>query len=88
MRVAKLYETSEKPVVSLEFFPPRDEKAEEKFDKIVDGLAKLEPDYMSVTFGAGGSTRDGSYKTVDKLFTEKKQPTVAYIAGYGLGPDE
>jgi len=88
MRVAKLYETSEKPVVSLEFFPPRDEKAEEKFDKIVDGLAELEPDYMSVTFGAGGSTRDGSYKTVNKLFAEKKQPTVAYIAGYGLGPDE
>jgi len=88
MKVGKSYETSKKPVVSFEFFPPRDEKAEQKFDGIVDKLANLNPDYMSVTFGAGGSTREGSYQTVHKLFTEKQLPTVAYIAGYGLGPDD
>ena len=88
MRVGKLYETSEKPVVSFEFFPPRDEKAEQKFDTIINDLAKLTPDYMSVTFGAGGSTREGSYQTVHKLFSDKKLPTVAYLAGYGLGPDD
>jgi methylenetetrahydrofolate reductase (NADPH) len=42
---------------------------------------------MSITFGAGGSTRDGSYQTVKELMTVKKQPTVAYIAGYGLDPE-
>lgn len=88
MRVAKLYETSKKPAVSFEFFPPRDEKAELKFDGIIDNLANLNPDYMSVTFGAGGSTREGSYQTVHNLITEKQLPTVAYIAGYGLGPDD
>lgn len=87
MNAAKLYETSNKPVISFEFFPPRDEKAEITFNKTIDGLAELEPDYMSVTFGAGGSTRDGSYQTVKNLL-EKKLPVVAYIAGYGLGPDE
>jgi methylenetetrahydrofolate reductase (NADPH) len=88
MRVLKLYENSEKPVVSFEFFPPRDEEAEKGFGKTIDGLAVMAPDYMSVTFGAGGSTRDGSYQTVKQLIADKNLPTVAYIAGYGLGPDE
>lgn len=87
MRVTKLYE-SKNPVVSMEYFPPRTEKAAETFGTTVDQLAKLKPDYMSVTFGAGGSTRDGSYQTVKQVMVDKKQPTVAYIAGYGLGPDE
>lgn len=88
MRVTELYARKDKPVVSLEFFPPRDEKAAEKFDTVVDALSAASPDYVSVTFGAGGSTRDGSYQTVKRLIAEKNLPTVAYIAGYGLGPDE
>jgi methylenetetrahydrofolate reductase (NADPH) len=87
MRVASLYESSKTLVISMEFFPPRDEKAAEKFGTIIDNLAELKPDYMSVTFGAGGSTRDGSYQTV-KTIMDKKIPTVAYIAGFGLSPDE
>ena len=88
MHIGQLYATSEKPVISFEFFPPRNEKAAETFDNVVDSLAALAPNYMSVTFGAGGSTRDGSYQTVNKLLIEKKIPTVAYIAGFGLGPEE
>lgn len=87
MRVTELYE-KKSPVVSMEFFPPRDDSAAAKFDGIVDKLADRNPDYMSVTFGAGGSNRDGSYQTVKKLVKEKELPSVAYIAGYGLGPDE
>ena len=87
MRVSSLYENSKKPVISMEFFPPRDEKAAEKFGAIIDKLAELKPDYMSVTFGAGGSDRDGSYQTVKNII-DKKLPTVAYIAGLGLAPDE
>ena len=86
MRVTNLYE-EEKPVISMEFFPPRTEKASGQFDTIIDSLAELSPDYMSVTFGAGGSDRDGSYQTVKKLMIDKNIPTVAYIAGYGIGPD-
>lgn len=87
MRVTDLYQKKQ-PVMSMEFFPPRDEKAEAKFGGIIDELAQMTPDYMSVTFGAGGSTRDGSYQTVNTIMVDKKLPTVAYIAGYGLGPDE
>lgn len=87
MRVTNLYARNQ-PVISMEFSPPRNEKAVNNFGGIIDQLAQLKPDYMSVTFGAGGSNREGSYQTVSTLMTDKKQPTVAYLAGYGLGPDE
>ncbi|MCD4678569.1 MAG: methylenetetrahydrofolate reductase, partial [Desulfobacula sp.] len=87
MRVNKLYENKQ-PVISMEFFPPRNQAASEKFEGLIDTLSALGPDYLSITFGAGGSTMDGSYQTVKELVSQKKMPTVAYIAGYGLGPDE
>lgn len=71
----------------MEFFPPRNQAGADKFGKTVDTLSELDPDYFSVTFGAGGSTRDGSYQAVRQLHTDKQLPTVAYIAGFGLGPD-
>jgi methylenetetrahydrofolate reductase (NADPH) len=87
MRVSNLYK-NKKNVISMEFFPPRNEKAAQSFGNIIDNLAAMKPDYMSITFGAGGSTRDGSYQTVKQVMIEKKQPTVAYIAGFGLGPND
>jgi len=87
MRVNTLYENKQ-PVISMEFFPPRNQAASEKFSGLIDTLSALHPDYLSITFGAGGSTRDGSYQTVKELRTKKKLPTVAYIAGCGLDPDE
>lgn len=88
MKVSELYGSKKDTVVSFEFFPPRDATAEEGFYKVVDDLTTLDPDYMSMTFGAGGSTKDGSYQAVKKMIKEKKLSTVAYIAGYGIGPNE
>jgi methylenetetrahydrofolate reductase (NADPH) len=51
-------------------------------------LAELKPDFVSVTFGAGGSTREGSRQLVEKLKNEKHLEVVAYFAGYGLGPED
>ncbi len=87
MHVAGLYKKNG-PVVSMEFFPPRNEKTAKSFEEVVEKLAMLSPDYMTVTFGAGGSTKDGSYQAVKKLRVDKKLPTVAYVAGYGLAPAE
>ena len=87
MRVSHLY-GKKAPAISFEFFPPRNEKAAVGFSQTVADLAALAPDYMSVTFGAGGSTRDGSYHAVKTIMKEHNQPTVAYLAGYGLGPEE
>ncbi len=86
MRAAQLYK-EKKTVLSFEFFPFRDDKTRASFNTVIDTLSPLTPDYYNVTFGAGGSTRDGSYDTVKNLL-DRNLPTVAYIAGFGLAPDE
>ncbi len=89
MRVANLYQESEKhPVISLEFSRPKTEKAAANLEKALDSLTTISPDYVSVTFGAGGSTREGSYELLNKLKNERGLNVVAYIAGIGLGPEE
>lgn len=50
--------------ISLEFFPPRDSAAQEKLEQSASALKALQPAYVSVTFGAGGSTRSGTADTV------------------------
>ena len=49
---------------SFEFYPPKTEAGAESLQKVHQRLAKLNPDFFSVTFGAGGSTRDKTYETV------------------------
>ncbi len=57
-----------RPVVSFEFFPTKTEEAEKTFlEKTVPALLQLQPDYCSVTYGAGGSTRDKTLLLVDRI---------------------
>lgn len=88
MKVTNIWESGQKPTVSFELFPPRSTKAAEKLEKAVDELVALKPDFVSVTFGAGGSTREGSRQLIEKLKNEKGQEVIAYFAGYGLGPED
>ncbi len=52
---------------SFEFFPPKTEQGKEKLQVVRDRLASVNPDFFSVTFGAGGSTRDRTLETVVNL---------------------
>lgn len=52
---------------SFEFFPPKTEDGKVKLRETCDALAKLKPKYFSVTFGAGGSTQQGTYDTVIEI---------------------
>lgn len=88
MRLTELWKSKGKPTVSFELFPARSEKAAVNLERAIDALAALGPDFVSVTFGAGGSTREGSRDLVDKLINQKKLEVVAYFACYGLGPDD
>lgn len=89
MKVADSYKNNAgKPVVSFEFFRAKTPKAAESLEKVLDLLAVTRHDYMSVTFGAGGSTREGSYQLIDKIKKDRGLNVVAYIAGIGLGPDD
>ena len=89
MRAAQVYaESKDKPVISYEFFRPKTEKAAQNLENSLDVLCQTPHDFMTVTFGAGGSTRDGSFQLIDKLQNERKEDVVAYIAGVGLGPED
>lgn len=88
MKVTDIWNASPKPTISFELFPARSEKAAVNLEKTIDALAALTPDFVSVTFGAGGSTREGSRHLIDKLKHEKGLDVIAYFACFGLGPDE
>ncbi|HPQ39528.1 MAG TPA: methylenetetrahydrofolate reductase [bacterium] len=84
-----MFQSKKPPFVSFELFPARDDAAVRRQNKAIDGLLALRPDFMSVTFGAGGSTREGSYELVRKLLqvTADETEVVAYVAAYGLDPE-
>lgn len=63
MNTQKKYEKT----FSCEFFPPKTEKGAEKLRTTLSELAELNPAYFSVTFGAGGSTQEGTYDTVKEI---------------------
>ena len=77
-----------KPTLSFEFFRPKTEKAAQNFETTMDTLSESNPDYVTVTFGAGGSSREGSFELVDNLKNRRGYEVVAYIAGVGLGPQD
>jgi methylenetetrahydrofolate reductase (NADPH) len=56
-----------KPTISFEFFPPKTPQGEEALLETAKTLSALNPSFMTVTFGAGGSTRDGTLKTLKAL---------------------
>ena len=57
----------DKPAFSLEFFPPREPASQERLVRTAKQLLAIHPSYVSVTFGAGGSTREGTADTVAML---------------------
>jgi len=59
--------TEKSPQFSFEFFPPKSAEGMEKLKTTRDELIKLNPKYVSVTFGAGGSTQQGSIETIQEM---------------------
>ena len=88
MKLIDIWSEKNKQTLSFELFPARSEKAAVRLNKTIDVLAALEPDFVSVTFGAGGSTREGSRQLIEKLKVEKGLEMLAYFAGYGLRPQD
>ncbi|MFN3493556.1 MAG: methylenetetrahydrofolate reductase, partial [Hydrogenophaga sp.] len=56
--------------ISLEFFPPKTPEGAEKLRAVRQQLYALKPEFCSVTFGAGGSTQDGTLQTVSEIMAE------------------
>lgn len=71
------------PVISFEVFPPAPGAPEERFWRAVDRLAPLGPMYFSVTYGAGGSTRDRSERIVRGLLARGDTVPAAHLTCVG-----
>jgi methylenetetrahydrofolate reductase (NADPH) len=88
MKLTEIWKQGERPTLSFELFPARSEKAAQRLEQALKELAALHPDFASVTFGAGGSTKQGSYHLLKQLKKEYDLEVLGYFAGFGLGPDE
>lgn len=65
--------------VSFEFFPPKSEKMEETLWSAIQTLRPLRPRFVSVTYGAGGSTRERTHQTVGRILRETGIPAAAHL---------
>ncbi|WP_075215420.1 methylenetetrahydrofolate reductase [NAD(P)H] [Mongoliimonas terrestris] len=65
--------------VSFEFFPPKSEKMEETLWASIERLAPLKPRFVSVTYGAGGSTRERTHNTVSRIVRETSLKPAAHL---------
>ena len=68
---------------SFEFFPPKDVEGEERLWAAIEGLKSIAPDFVSVTYGAGGSTRDRSIRIAQEITQRTGISTVAHLTCVG-----
>ncbi|WP_223476861.1 methylenetetrahydrofolate reductase [NAD(P)H] [Oricola indica] len=87
-RVADGHGTAPDIRVSFEFFPPKNAKMEETLADTINRLSPLDPDFVSVTYGAGGSTRDTSRKTLEAVIATGSTPAAAHITCVDATRDE
>ncbi len=74
--------------VSFEFFPPKNNELEERLWATVKKLAPLAPDFVSVTYGAGGSTRRRTLQTVEQLIGDTRLKVAAHLTCVDASRDE
>jgi methylenetetrahydrofolate reductase (NADPH) len=74
---------SRRPTFSVEFFPPKTEEATAQLFETARALRELEPDFVSVTYGAGGSTREGTVEITSALKRELGLEVMAHLSCVG-----
>ena len=74
--------------VSFEFFPPKSDKMEEQLWSAIKRLAPLAPEFVSVTYGAGGSTRERTHTTVTRIVNETAMRPAAHLTCVNASKDE
>lgn len=77
-----------RPVFSFEFFPPKTEKGEASLLRSLERLAPLSPDFVSVTYGAGGSTRARTLEIVRRIKRQFGIEAMAHLTCVGSTRDE
>ena len=69
--------------ISFEFFPPRDPIAQKELKNVRKELQIINPQFFSVTFGAGGSTQDATYQTIFSIQSERSTPAAPHLSCIG-----
>jgi methylenetetrahydrofolate reductase (NADPH) len=82
MRIDEIL-SAKRPVFSVELFPPKTAEAREQLFATARSLRELEPDFVSVTYGAGGSTREGTVEITRELREELGFETMAHLSCVG-----
>ncbi|PPR79304.1 MAG: 5,10-methylenetetrahydrofolate reductase [Alphaproteobacteria bacterium MarineAlpha2_Bin1] len=75
--------TGEKPGVSFEFFPPKSKEMEQTLWSSIDRLSNFSSNFVSVTYGAGGSTRERTHKTIKKIIENTNLTPAAHLTCVG-----
>ena len=76
----------EKPMnikLSFEFFPPKTEEMDLQLWKAVDELANWQPEFLSVTYGAGGTTRETTLSTMRRMIGERQLSAASHLTCVG-----
>src|SRR6185503_9204572 len=82
MRIEEII-AAQRPTFSVEFFPPKTAEATEQLYETAHELRALEPDFVSVTYGAGGANRDGTVEVTKALKDEFGLETMAHLSCVG-----
>ncbi len=76
------------PRVSFEFFPPKTPEAEASLWKTVERLAPLNPEFVSITYGADGSTQERTHQVIESLLTKTNLKPVPHLTCVGAPQEE
>src|SRR6201986_5244492 len=76
------------PAISFEFFPPKTEAMENSLWETISRLAPLAPSFVSVTYGAGGSTRERTHATIARILGETALLPAAHLTCVGAARGE
>ena len=87
MRIDEML-ASTRPVFSVEFFPPKTEEGRQTLFETVEVLRKLDPHFFSVTYGAGGATREGTLDTTKAIRDQYGVEAMAHLSCVGETTDE
>jgi len=79
---------SSKPIFSIEFFPPKSEKAAAQLLKTAAGLQRYQPDFASITYGAGGSTRERTLQYARQLHEQYDYTVMPHLTCVGHSREE
>src|ERR1700751_4920536 len=77
-----------RPAISFEFFPPKTAEMEKSLWETINRLAPLAPNFVSVTYGAGGSTRERTHSTIARILKEPALLPAAHLTCVGTARGE